>query len=209
MVSSTDILEFSLESLYQSPSNRGLNVFQYEVDVASPFVLATYGAELIQEWYNYITAIIQPITSDAVAWREVAVRNLSDPDEIYIGIPEDTSAGAVAGDCMPPYVSWGFLLRRTTAATRNGYKRFWGVPESLQEDGVPTTAAALLLPGIATSLANGFDLEVAGTPAINPQFYPVIVRKDNTGALVASQRVASGQFRSIGTQNTRKFGRGM
>lgn len=209
MVTSGDILQFTQFSVFGDGGNTGLNVFQYEVTGDLPFVLVDYGQDIINEWYNQQVVLLQPITSDLVAWTETHIVNLTNPTEIYVGISDDTSAGAVSGDCLPPYASWGFILRRTNATTRSGYKRFWGVPESLQLNGIPTAAAGLLLPGIADSLGAAMLLNGLGSPAIDVVLTPAIVRKDTAGALVSWQPVLDGQFRSIGTQNTRKFGRGM
>lgn len=209
MVANNDILEFIWTSWYVNSGNKGLNVFQYEVTGDVPFDLLDYGQDICNEWYDQQVALLQPITSSVVSWRDLTIRNLTNPLEIWLGISDNLSAGAVSGDCLPPYASWGIILRRSTTATRNGYKRFWGVPESLQLNGEPAGSAIAYLPGFADSIGATMPLTAIGSPPIDIQLSPVIVRKDITGGLIASQPVYDGQFRSIGTQNSRKFGRGM
>lgn len=209
MAVSGDILQITWGSHFTNLSNRGLNVFQYELVTDDPINLAVAGQYLFDAWYTQMVGALQPITSSEVVWDGADILNLTSPDEIWSGNPTDASAGAVSGDSCPPFVSWGFLLRRTTRATRNGYKRFWGVPESMNLNGEPTGAAALLLIDVLDFLGNAIIL------APNPPFFdgcalePVIVRKDGTGALLASQPVTGAEFRAIGSQNTRKIGRGM
>lgn len=209
MVSSNDILEFTLTSWYETSGNKGLNVFQYRVTGDTPFSLLDYGQDICNAWYAAQVALLQPITSTLVSWRDLTIVNLSQPLEIWLGIADDLSAGAVSGDCLPPAVSWGFILRRSDRTTRNGYKRFWGVPESLQVNGQPAGAAITALPVIADALGAALPLTGLGVPDISIILAPEIVRKDATGAMTLHQPVYDGQFRTIGTQNSRKFGRGM
>jgi hypothetical protein len=209
MVSDGHILEFIWRSQYESPSNVGLNVFHYQVEVAAPFNLLDYGQDICNEWYNSQVILLQPITSTIVSWHGLTINNLSTPAEFWEGVSDDQSSGAVSGDCLPPYAAWAFILRRTTKVTRNGSKRFWGVPESMQLNGVPTAGAGLLLPGIADALGASMPFTAIGSPAIDLILEPRIVRKNALGEMTLSQAVYDGQFRQISTQNSRKFGRGM
>jgi len=209
MVATGDILEFSLQSYFQTPANRGLNVFQYEVTTDVPFTLASRGADVLEAWYGFIVPLIQPVTTTQIVYEGVAIRNLTDGLEIFEGQPDSILNGAIATDSMPPFVSWGFKLTRTNTSTRNGSKRFWGVPEAMSLNGQPAGDAITALPLIAEALGLPVNLDVEGLPEISVQLQPVIVRKDETGAIIASQFVNGAQFRSITTQNTRKQGRGM
>lgn len=210
MVQSLDVLEFTLKSYYGGSANQGLNVFQYQVVTPEPFGLALNGQELCEGIYAHIlSSELRAIISSQVAYNGFSIKNLSEPLEIFEGVPNEAIVGDVAGDCLPPYAAYGFKLTRTTALTRNGAKRFWGVPESMQVNGQPGGLAIVNLPLIAQNLAFGFDFDLVIEPVENVQFYPAIVRKDAAGLMTQFQRVLSAQFRSITTQNTRKFGRGM
>lgn len=209
MVSNNDILQLTLEGQYSSPGNQVRNVFQYEVHVAAPFSLLLYGQELIDEWFADFTPFMQDITSNQVGYLSMSVVNLTDPLQIYEAPFTDPAAGGVTGDCLPPFAAWAFQLRRTTAATRNGAKRFAGVPESLQLNGEPTAGAAVSLQAMATWLGNPSTLTLDNGVEISVEIQPVICRKDETGALIASQYVSSAQPRGVSSQNTRKFGRGI
>lgn len=209
MVSTNDILQFSLGSYYQTPSNRGMNVFQYEVLPETPFDLADYGQELADAWYTAVLNEIAGIINVAIAFDTISIINLSEPLEIYTGAPTLTRNGLTAGDCMPPFTAWAFKLNRSNASTRNGSKRFWGVTEADVINGVVTPGAALGIQAVSAFLGAGMTLEINTSLPNDVQLYPVICRKDESGGLIASQRVNSAIFRSVSTQNTRKFGRGM
>jgi len=209
MVSNNDILQLTLEGVYDNPGNQIRNVFQYEVHIDAPFSLLLYGQELIDEWFADFTPFMQDITNVIVGYQSMSVVNLSDPLQIYEAPFTVQANGGVTGDCLPPYASWAFQLRRTTAATRNGAKRFAGVSESQQINGEPTAGAALSLQSMASWLGNPSTLTLDNGVEIDVEIQPVICRKDNTGALIASQFVSSAQPRGVSTQNTRKFGRGI
>jgi len=76
-------------------------------------------------------------------------------------------------------------------------------------DGEPTGAAALLLLDVLDFIGNDVILAPELPAFPGAALKPVIVRKDETGALLASQPVTGAEFRAIGSQNTRKIGRGM
>jgi len=212
MAANNDILELVLQGTYGSASLITQNVFHYEIHVPSPFVLSDYGTSLIDEWNDHVMSVVQNVISSNCGWQQMTVRNLTDTDEIFISAFTEQLSGAVTGDCLPPYASWGFLYRRSTTATRNGYKRFCGVPESSQINGEPTAGAAIALQSVALHLSNSFTLTLeaaSAAPDVDVEFVPVIVRKDATGALITSQNIVAVQPCGIGTQNSRKFGRGM
>lgn len=209
MVSDGHVLEFSLTGVYETPSNKSLNIFQYQVDTEAPFNLADYGQEICNSWYERVTSELQPLTSTLCSWQDVVITNLSTPAEFWLGVPDTPVSGLVSGDTLPPYASWGFILRRTTKITRNGAKRFWGVPESMQVNGIPTAGAGVLLPSLADFLGAQQFHTAIGTPPIEFTLTPEIVRKNALGEMTLHQHVYDGQFRAITTQNTRKFGRGM
>lgn len=212
MVLPNDILEIQLKGVYDTPANRIMNVFHFKCEAEGSFVLNDYAQSLIDQWYTDFTGVIQNFTSVLVGWDEVEIRNLSNPLEVFIAPPAVDVTGAITGDCLPPYASWGFIYRRVSTLTRNGYKRFAGVPESMQVNGIPTAGAATTLNASAVffSSAQPYTLESAtAAPDVEITLLPEIVRKNEVGAMTLHQPVLTVQFRSIGTQNSRKFGRGM
>lgn len=210
MVANGDVLEFTLRSEFGSPGNQGLNVFQYRVETTETALLYQIGQELGDLVYETIlNGDFRNVISTEVNYMSFAWKNLTEPLEIFEGTPTTPLQGAISGDCLPPYAAWGFKLTRTNALTRNGAKRFWGVPEGLQANGLPTGLAIVNLPLIAENLATVIPFDLTDWGFLEGTLVPAIVRKDETGAMTASQDVSTAQFRSITTQNTRKYGRGM
>lgn len=204
-----DIIEMRMRGYFSTVATAVMNVFQYEYDSPTALDLGDFGQEFIDGWRELLAAVLQPVLSVEVAYPFMDIVNLTNPLEIWSGAFTAPVNGAVTGDVLPPFATWSFLLKRTNSSTRNGAKRFSGIPESMQITGIPTSAAALLLNDLAGFLGDSLAVSVEdGTPAV-VLLNPVIVRKDATGALIASQPVSSGQFRQIGTQNSRKFGRGI
>ena len=111
--------------------------------------------------------------------------------------------GSVPQQSLPPNVNWTFRLLRETRATRHGYKRFSGVPETLQEQGMP-----LLDAGLRTAIETALAQDIQPAPSVIPLLAPVIVRLGAGGVVEAVNDIRAAEFRLIGTQNTRKIGRG-
>lgn len=210
MVANGDILELTLESNYISPGNVGLNVFQYRVQMTETFPLSLYGQEFMDEWYSYILDdLLMNIVSSGIAYVGMSAKNLTEPLEIWEGVPTVAIIGSATGDMLPPYAAYGFKLNRTTSLTRNGAKRFWGVTETMQTNGEPAGLAIVNLPLYAQLLGDAFSIVIDAPAEVTITMYPEIVRKDATGAMILNQDVLSARFTKITTQNTRKFGRGM
>lgn len=208
MATSGDIMEFALKGYYSTPATTVMNVFQYEFTNEEPISGAGNWQVYVDDWSNQLNTALELVMSQEVQYNSVTVRNLSNPTELYEIALTTPIQGAVVGDALPSFNTWTFLLRRTNTTTRNGSKRFAGVPESLQITNVPTAGALTLLNSLATFLGN--DIELAGGTPEPPDalLTPTIVRKDATGAMTLHQPVASAQFSLMGSQNSRKIGRG-
>lgn len=111
-------------------------------------------------------------------------------------------AGTVAGDPLPPFVSWAFRKNRGTRASRNGQLRIAGVTEAHTLDGAATAAALTLLNNLATALSANISNGEQGTWTLR------IPRFGALGALVAVFPISSVGYVRLSTQNTRKPGRG-
>jgi len=114
------------------------------------------------------------------------------------------SNGTISGDCLPPYASWDFTLTRGGVGERNGYKRFAGVAESSQVDGVNTSGIAASLQVVALDLGAALGTGTAS-------WFPVI-RRTRVNRVPQNPPVyytfIGGAYAKIGTQNSRKFGHG-
>lgn len=145
---------------------------------------------------------LQPMISDSYVLHEVAVQGVK--GDLSFGSVAYEESGTVGGDCLPGFVSWDFTILRAGLGERNGYKRFAGVPESLQNDGNPTAGALATAIAAATYMASTIS-----TGAL--LFDPVIQRdyvhkiKQNPPKYYSYSAVV---FSRIGSQNSRKVGHG-
>jgi hypothetical protein len=115
--------------------------------------------------------------------------------------------GTVTGDALPPYAAWAFqlLVANRVAGERNGAKRFSGVPEIFQAEGLANAAALIALGDLAFMLQD--TIPVGGETMV-----PVVVtRVPGSDPVVYDndRGVSSAIYSSLSTQNSRKFGVGV
>lgn len=205
-----DIIEFTLKSHSTETNDRFLNVFHYSVDsLSGSSSLAAVGQGIIDDWASNFTSYFQDVISNQTSFDGADLKNITNGLEIFVGDFTDPFAGGVTGDTLPPANTWGFQYVRTNTTTRNGYKRFGLVPESLQQNGIATPAALEDLNALAGQLAAAFIYSQSTPVLFSWTLDPVIVRKNADGEYVLHQDVSDVVYRAIGTQNTRKLGRGM
>lgn len=178
-----------------------INVFSYvqsetgtaHPDLADfwPMMRGTFGGS----WANLVS-------SEYVA-HSVHAEWVIGGDEVYDGAITDF-LGLDGGETLPPYACWSFLYRRTYRTTFNGHKRFAGIVEANQANGVAVPTALTNLNSLANDLNT--PLTIGGVT-----YTPAIVSRILNGTLRTTPLVnpVNGvQYTGIGTQNTRKFGRG-
>lgn len=201
-----DIVQLTLYALYNSVIST--NVFHYQV--ISPQV--EYFPDTVLD--AFITDVITPaqgLFASSMSFTQVALKNLT--NGIDIGAKNYTVNGSVSGEGLPPFACYGYRLNRTNALTRHGHKRFMGIPESMQGGGTIAAGALTLANGLATRMAEHLIEDAQSNR--NFDFAPVIIGRDlDAGGsyvlnLAKVNPVQSGQYVSISTQNTRKFGRGI
>jgi len=181
-----------------------LNVYYYRVNGVTP--LADPYLEAMSNWFEttVLPAVIA-IQSDALSHVSREWRNLTNGADLYTNtsvVPGGISTPSAGNS--PSYVSAGFILRRESLVTRNGYKRFAGIPESQIMGNTwvqsPTEIAALeeaLASDIFVSLVTIAEPVIVKRPIVVP-----VTEYDYAS-------IGSAQFRGLGTQNTRKAGRGV
>ena len=181
-----------------------LNVYYYRITSITP-LLDPY-MDVMAEWFdNTVVAAVRELQVNALLHVSREWRNLSNGTDLF------TETSVIAGDqsqsaaaFTPSYVSAGFMLQRESLLTRNGYKRFAGIPETSIEGNVYTEGSTFIA---AVEAALAADI-VVGIATVAE---PVIVKRPidvPVGEYVYSS-IGSAQFRSLGTQNTRKAGRGV
>jgi hypothetical protein len=178
-------------------SEEAINVFHYASETLTNSI-----SDMATSFEDTILEAIAPILSTNMFWTAIELQFVR--GSTMFGSFPITFGGAVSGDSLPPYACWDFTFVRGAALERNGYKRFSGIPESLQAYGSASSGALANLTNAAIAMQGGFatDADV---------WVPVIQRKvihhvnqhppvyyDISGVI----------YSKIGTQNSRKFGHG-
>jgi hypothetical protein len=175
-----------------------LNVFHF----ASPTLTDTI-ADIIQAFYVALGPTLINLIGTSSVFSEVTGQFVR--GSILFGSqPLVGQSGTVSGDQLPPYATWDFTYVRGGALERNGYKRFSGVPESFQANGVASGSGPANLAVLAGVLGAGFN---SGTD----DWTPVIKRTKIAHVTQTPPKyysVSSVVYSKIGTQNSRKFGHG-
>lgn len=181
-----------------------LNVYYYRV-VAITGLTSNYLEVLNNHWEEGVLSKILKVQVDDLKHVSREWRNMSNNTDLYTNttvVEGDVTASAAM--LTPSFVSLGFLLRRESLATRNGYKRIAGLPDDAI-DGNAWTGTNSDIVAIENALAA--DLSEGLTTLVEP----VIVKRPivaPVGSYVYSS-IGAAEFRGIGTQNSRKAGRGV
>jgi len=145
---------------------------------------------------------LSAVQSTSLGYETLYITNLDNPAEF--GLVPFVGFGSVASESLPPFAAWGFQYVRTTRAVHNGSKRIGGIPESMQIDGSPTTAADLLLIAAANALGGSMT-----DPVSAATFVPKIYHRPTIAHPAPARYPVAFVVRTgITTQNTRKFGHG-
>jgi len=215
-VSVGDLMEFKVVGEFNAAQETN-NVFHYKESGTVLATLDQYAIGLM----NAIETNVYPIISSAQRFIRIDASILDVDGHLVNGesvfFPVANQAGAVAGDALPPYAAWTFKYVRPSATFRHGFKRFAGVPESMQSGGFPASSALSLLATAATSLEQviaGMTQDSDGNPdtvVTGSLAAPVVLQRVINGDPISPVNVASISdvvFDKIGTQNSRKYGVG-
>jgi hypothetical protein len=181
-----------------------LNVFYYRITSITG-VGGDY-LSVIGDWFkdNVISSYI-PLQVPRLEHVSRELRNLSNGSDLYTDseVLPGTNSDPASHD-MPSYVSLGFILRRESLVTRNGYKRIAGLSDG-QINGNDTDISPSLIASIEDALASDITLGVVTIAE------PVIVKRPISVPVGEYEysSIGSAQFRGVGSQNSRKPGRGV
>jgi len=209
MVAVNTHLEFVVHTVKDGSLDTFLNVFNYRVlNVTDPFTLADQGANLAEAWEADFGPVWAPIIHAAYRLTSIEIYDLTNELDFYVGSFETPFQGGTGGQPMPQFNAWAFKLNRTSRLTRNGAKRFPGVPEDLWNDNAPAIAAVAPLAALAAYLGNVISLLSFDGGDNDILLGPEIKGKPILGDDPVFNDCNSAQFRTVSTQNTRKQGRG-
>ncbi len=160
-------------------------------------------ADILGAWTATIRAALIGAMSAGASYQSAHLSWVIGGTELYDAVLTDW-IGQLAGEALPPYACWSFLFRRLYNTTFNGHKRIPGVRETDQADGAAIGDQITRLNALATLF--GSAIVIGGV-----LWTPVIVSRVLNGiprTVPVINPVDVVQYRSLGTQNTRKFGRG-
>ena len=181
-----------------------LNVYFYRINDVTPLgdgYLTVFGDSFV----DIVLPAVIAVQHEDLVHTELFLENLTNCVDILTYTDSFPVSGDYAtGEGMPPFVSWGVQLIRESRTTRNGYKRFAGVPEAAVADGL-MTGFGTEFAALETALAQDFTAGIVTYAA------PVILKHPFVVPLVAPEYsdIGSALYRSVGSQNTRKLGRGV
>lgn len=201
-VSTGDLLQLIDNQSYLG--QQCLNVYYYRW-FSAPVLDTSYLALLNDDWESKVMNEVIKIQSDALTHNSREWKNLSNGVDIFTegSVVEGLISAPDTSD-YPSYVSAGFLLQRDSLVTRNGYKRFAGLTEG-EVDGNESAIGAPTIASIEAALAAFLEVGLIEVAA------PVIPKRPLNPPLESYvySSVQSARFRGIGTQNSRKKGRGI
>ena len=181
-----------------------LNVYYYRVTAVAGLADG-YLSDLNDYWEPNVLDQVLNIQSDSLDHVSREWRNLTNGADLFVdgSVIPGALAESDASD-TPSYVSAGFLLHRESLVTRNGYKRFAGITEA-QITGNTYIGNMTHIGLIETALAGDLNIGVIAVAE------PVIVKRPISVPVTSYQyaSIGSASFRGLGTQNTRKAGRGI
>jgi hypothetical protein len=214
-----DVYEVVAAQLYGTSTV--LNVFFYEqIAIVVPAPPNTIASLLAEQWDEQVGSVIREIQNVDVVWDEIRCRNLFDSSDAGSYVVSDTGTASET-EGMGPFVATAFQLFGDNPAVKNGAKRFVGVVESWQADGI-VTSAPIIAQGelVAEALATNVT---AGDVIPTDTWAPVIVKRVRSGSPGAYEyrlpesvgetvlsRVASALLNVfLSSQVSRKYGRGI
>lgn len=182
-----------------------LNVYHYGLIVETGSTVPTM-SEILSAIETAVVDEVALRQNGSVTHTELTGVNLSDGVTIGSITTNTTGSNVASGEALPSFYCVTIRLQRSSALTRHGYKRYCGISEGevqgndlLQNPFNSWQAVADLLRDNIT-----IDTGVTLMPIILGTVQPAL---PNLNTAVYSEIIDS-DVRGIGTQNTRKRGRG-
>lgn len=181
-----------------------LNVYYYRVTSVTPLA-GDYLSSMNDSWEGGVLDNVKIIQTPELLHLSREWRNLTNGTDLFVdGSVVPGVDPASTASLTPSFTSLGFLLQRESLVTRNGYKRYGGISEG-------NISGNTYVGGMGTIHDIEVGLAADLTAGIITIAEPVIVKRPIavpvTTYLYSS--IGSAIFRGVGTQNTRKAGRGV
>lgn len=212
-----DLLRLSLFGVYNAVV-RTINVFHYTVTATDGDAANNAYSAAGRAFWNIVGAALVAPTSSVVRYNSILVEKMDVAEWLAINgeeftIPEETAFGLIDTEVLPPYSCYTFKYVRPSTDYRHGFKRFVGVPENGQATGFLSAGYETMISDIRDQLgAQLAPCQEGDELTSDSRIVPVIYKAHRFGEDVRPVQFsvpASIVFDGIGTQNTRKFGRGI
>lgn len=181
-----------------------LNVYYYRITSVAP--LADPYFPTLNDWFtDNVLAPVAALQVDGLLHLSREWKNLTNGVDLFVDGDVVPGGQSVSPSLYTPsYVSLGFILRRESLVTRNGYKRIAGIAESLIS-GNEYVGTGDGIPDIETAFASDIMIGLATVAE------PIILKRpiDVPVESYEYSSIGSASFRGLGTQNSRKKGRGV
>lgn len=180
-----------------------MNVFH--VNALSTMTDATVVNEIV---IGTLLPVWKGLVSNQLRFANVISMNLE--DRFKVATTDVTNVvGEIAGEYLPKFMAYSFIVARETNDVRHGFKRFCGVSEDLLASGTLTpngiTRAASLSTFLVSSWNSVLDWHIVKRIKYTPPGKTTPRwRLPQTDAELKSYKVISAPFAGVTTQNTRK-----
>jgi len=204
-----DVYRIKATSLFQGDVENPLqNTFWYKVTSTTGGGNILFTPDVTDPLLDdFLTAVITPLLPaqvSAIEWTELEITEWTNPLRPFQKLLLSSQNGGSSSTAfMPVWVNYSFRLNRSNNTTRNGQKRYAGVPEEAQQAGVvPPGTYRDILDLAAAGLSEG----LTATDGIDSAtLLPCIVRlAPVTQEVVLSQFCFSAQYVRLSTQDSRK-----
>lgn len=200
---------FQLTDVQEWQGQQCLNVYFYRQAV---ILVGNAAQQLAEAYINELMPGVQQIQDSNVVHTSIICKNLFNESEAYTELISEP--GGLAQVSLPSFNAVAFRLSGNNSAVRDGQKRFAGVTETSQDEGVIVDATYLanldiLGAALLTFLSGGISPDA---------FIPVIVKRildggsyrlpANSGEAVLSDVIEYLFNVDVSSQTSRKVGRG-
>lgn len=204
-----DVYQVVDKSLLQGQECINVYYFQQDSAVDDP-----NAEDMANAYIGQILPIVVTIQEADVLHTEVIVTNLFNPSDTFAAAISEPGVAVYGTELLPIFSATGFRLVGDNGAVRNGAKRYCGMDEGVQDDGVITNGGFITqLEAVADQLAETL------LHGIIPTYAPVIIGRllvgssyvlpDNLGDAVISNIVDAVFDTLVTSQVSRKVGSGI
>lgn len=166
-MANTNVYQLTDKQVYEGQDCLNVYFFQQGVDTAGIDASDVSGAYITQ----YLP-LIKTLQESDVLHTEIRVVNLFNGADVHTEAISVAGVATYGTDRLPIFNAVGFTLVGSNGLVRNGKKRYCGIDEGVQANGVITNGTFIAqLNSVATQLFQALTVTAVNT------FFPVIVKR--------------------------------